>query len=750
MMEKYHMFRINLNQGLMMNSLKKLSLFAALVAGVLAGCGGGITASSGTTLGGTAAVGAPIVGGTISLMCAGGSAVTPTTTSSLGAWSVTLSGQTFPCAVQVSGGTINGVTNSTPYHSIASALGTVNVTPVTDLIVANAAGTSTPNTWFAAVTPTGLAGITPAAMTTALVQVRTALNLPALNNVNPLTTAFTPAAGNPVDDILTALQLAITNTGGSLAALRTAAASPTFTPPVGFSTALNTQHANTSSGGAPAPAAPTGLATSGVTASATTVTWTAVSGATGYNVYRSTSAGVAITAANRVTANPSLSATITISGLAASTAYYYKVTALSASGESVGSSEVTATTSAAATTGGGTTSPANIPTGFVARANPSGALTIAPASIVWTGSLFVALELNQNYHSSTAKLYSWTSPDGISWTRNTTNVPNGLGALTAANGKAFMMGNGGAGLFPVNNSTVAMYSTTDGVTWTIGSAPLALGTNSTGGVPLGVKYLNNKYIATLDTAACNAITSTDGTTWTATDLNAIALPTGYFKALNNTYCSEAFYVGGKYVIAGGLIVSQTGSGNSTVFTYKGLTYTSTDGVSWTMNTFNLPSTINGVAQGGRVSTALQVGSNLVLPIVRTETSVRLQPTDPYPTQVLSNYQVGVSSDGTTFTFTTRATPNLGSTYPNLLLPNGIVGYTNGYPTVVNGATVNVPADYRYTTDGYTFTTAQDLMFTNPLMAAYSPILKRLVVFRQESNATTFAQTGVTIGTLDFP
>jgi hypothetical protein len=377
----------------------------------------------------------------------------------------------------------------------------------------------------------------------------------------------------------------------------------------------------------------------------------------------------------------------------------------------------------------------------VAQTNPSGALTMAPAAVVWTGSKFIALEVNQNYHSLTATLFSWTSPDGINWTRNTTNLPNNLGALTAANGKAFMMNS-----LSSTTPTVAIYSSTDGVTWSAATGSTANNGTSAVSVPLGVKYLNNKYFAAMDVDACDAIVSSDGASWTTTALSTVALPTGYQKAVNNNYCSEAFYVGGKYVIDGGIIVAYAG----TTSTYKGLSYTSTDGATWTVNAYILPSTINSVLQSGRGNTTLQVGSNLVLPAVRTEASVRLKPTDLYTTQVISNYQAGVSSDGLTYSFSSRATPSFGSTYPNLNLPSGIVAYTTAYSTIVSGSTVTVPALYQYTTDGYTFTTAQDLMFTNPLLAAYSPTLKRLVVIRQESNATTFAQTGVTIGTLDFP
>ena len=110
---------------------------------LLAGCGGsGSSTPAASTLKGVAAVGYPIIGGTINVSCAAASALTATT-SSTGGWQVTVSGQTLPCAVQVAGGTINGIANSTSYHSIATAFGNVNVTPLTDLMVANLVGTAT-------------------------------------------------------------------------------------------------------------------------------------------------------------------------------------------------------------------------------------------------------------------------------------------------------------------------------------------------------------------------------------------------------------------------------------------------------------------------------------------------------------------------------------------------------------------------------------------------------------------------------
>ncbi|NVO06470.1 MAG: hypothetical protein HXX19_11320, partial [Rhodoferax sp.] len=85
---------------------------------LLAACGGGSSTPAATTLSGTAAVGVPIVNGAITVSCASGSTLTTTTTST-GTWTVTINGQTLPCATQVTGGTVGGVANTTPYHSIA-------------------------------------------------------------------------------------------------------------------------------------------------------------------------------------------------------------------------------------------------------------------------------------------------------------------------------------------------------------------------------------------------------------------------------------------------------------------------------------------------------------------------------------------------------------------------------------------------------------------------------------------------------
>ncbi|GHI05305.1 chitinase [Streptomyces cellostaticus] len=98
-------------------------------------------------------------------------------------------------------------------------------------------------------------------------------------------------------------------------------------------------------GGDPAPSipsTPSGLSVTGTTSSSASLSWSAVSGATGYNIYRD---------GTKVSAVTGTSATIT--GLSASTSYSFQVTATNSAGESAKSAAVTGTTSASGGGGGG-------------------------------------------------------------------------------------------------------------------------------------------------------------------------------------------------------------------------------------------------------------------------------------------------------------------------------------------------------------------------------------------------------------
>ncbi|MET9729138.1 glycoside hydrolase family 18 protein [Streptomyces sp. NPDC006458] len=101
------------------------------------------------------------------------------------------------------------------------------------------------------------------------------------------------------------------------------------------------------------PGTPAGLAVSGTTSTSVSLAWNAVSGATGYNVYRDST---------KVTAVSGTSATVT--GLAASTAYSFQVTATNAAGESPRSTAVTGTTGPTDGGGGDGTLPKHAVTGY--------------------------------------------------------------------------------------------------------------------------------------------------------------------------------------------------------------------------------------------------------------------------------------------------------------------------------------------------------------------------------------------------
>jgi len=173
---------------------------------LLTGCLSDDDTPAASTLGGTAATGAPIVGGTVNVKCAGGSTLSDVTDSA-GIWRVTLSGQTLPCAVEVSGGNLVG---GQTYYSVALQPGTVNITPLTDLIVANLAGQA-PGVWFGGLNANAFQQITGGAVNAALGNLRTALGLAALDDIDPLTASFDAEPGDPLDNVLEAMQIAFTN-----------------------------------------------------------------------------------------------------------------------------------------------------------------------------------------------------------------------------------------------------------------------------------------------------------------------------------------------------------------------------------------------------------------------------------------------------------------------------------------------------------------------------------------------------------
>src|SRR3989338_4996788 len=139
-----------------------------------------------------------------------------------------------------------------------------------------------------------------------------------------------------------------------------------------------------------APSAPTGVT---VTAGnkQVSISWTAVSDATSYNIYWSTTSGVTKTTGTKVTSNTN---SYIHPSLTNGTTYYYVVTALNSDGESSESSEVSA-------------SPISAPTGVTAKAGNK------QVSISWTA-----------VSDATSYNICWSTTSGVTKTTGTKVTSN--------------------------------------------------------------------------------------------------------------------------------------------------------------------------------------------------------------------------------------------------------------------------------------------------------------------------------------
>lgn len=549
---------------------------------LLTGClGGDDSTPAAATLGGTAATGAPIVGGAVTVKCATGNATDPATDND-GAWQVPLAGLTLPCAVEVNGGNLPV---GQIYHSVALQAGTVNITPLTDLIVANLAGQA-PATWFTGLNTNAFQQITANAVNTALGNVRTALGLAALNGVDPMTVGFNATSGNAHDDILEALKLALTAAGTTYPDLLNAAQSQTITPPAGLADALSTNHQRFLM---PPPTITSFTPASGAVGATVTITGTNFDPDPFHmlvtfadNVPATVTSA---TATQLVVTVPAGAATGTIkvtNGLTqreVSSTTNFTVTS-SGSGGGGGSTDWTQRNSGTAYTldsvaygngmfvaggFGNTIISSTDGTTWTSRSSTSNAKPDADYyrvnGLVWSASTnrFIAVGDRVGVNNSIPPLLA-TSPDGMTWTR--ANLPQG----TYIGANLLDATSDSTGITVVGPGYV--FHSTDGVAWTseppdgIGSANLS-GVASSGTVRVAVGYDNTM------TPAALIYTSSNGGAWTR-----VTAPTGFAP-------NDVTWNGSMFVIVGSSAPLQVGVTPQIA--------TSSDGQTWTLQT--LPNTI---------------------------------------------------------------------------------------------------------------------------------------------------------------
>ncbi len=118
--------------------MKKLNkiIYAILTALVtLNACGGGGSGlGSASSVSGVAATGMAIAGGQVTLKCVVGS-TSSTTTQTDGSFSIDVSKVTLPCVARVD--FVDSTGAAKKLHSVVRAAGTANITPLTDMVVAN-------------------------------------------------------------------------------------------------------------------------------------------------------------------------------------------------------------------------------------------------------------------------------------------------------------------------------------------------------------------------------------------------------------------------------------------------------------------------------------------------------------------------------------------------------------------------------------------------------------------------------------
>ncbi len=337
--------KMTLNGDLMKKLLKKsltaITALSLMIFGLaLAGCSGGSGGVSAEVVNGTAAVGAPL-SGQVSLKDSSAPSLQKSTIiGSDGSFAIDVTGMKAPYVLQATGNA-NGIEYK--LHSFSEGTGTANINPLSNVIVASAAGDDDPADVFEKADSDKCKKIRnnmEKAVSIILNKLQPLLKQYSAENSNPITSRYI-ANHLGLDDMFDNVKITVSKGIVSITNVKSGAV--IFTGKVS-----DIANGNFDGGALPptatVPASPTALTAVGGTGQVT-LSWTSVSNATSYNLYYVSAPGVTTANGTKVT---SVSSPYVQNGLAAGTSYYYVVTAVNSAGESAASAQASTATASTA------------------------------------------------------------------------------------------------------------------------------------------------------------------------------------------------------------------------------------------------------------------------------------------------------------------------------------------------------------------------------------------------------------------
>ncbi|BCS52203.1 fibronectin type III domain-containing protein [Geobacter sp. SVR] len=374
---------------------------------MLAGCSGSGGGVSSQVVSGNASVGAPLAG-QVSLKDSSAQPQEKTAViGSDGSFAFDVTGLKAPFIIQ---GVGNSAGTTYKLHSFANGTGTANVNPLSNALVASAAGVSDPGQVFQAADPAVLQKIKedlPTATSDLLNKLQPLLKLYGAEGKDPITDSY-QSDHQGLDGLFDNVSVAIPNGVITVANAKTGEVifsasvtdiksgtfndNPSTLPQTPAQTDPPEEVTPTPPVTTPptvtVPAAPANVVASGGTRQVT-LSWKAVSSATSYNVYYGTASGITKGSGTKLT---NVSSPAVLTGLNDGTTYYCIVTAVNSAGESAASVQVAAAT---------------------VSATPSPVIPPVPGSVTATGGANQATLTWAASSGATSYNIYWSSTSGV-------------------------------------------------------------------------------------------------------------------------------------------------------------------------------------------------------------------------------------------------------------------------------------------------------------------------------------------------